>query len=292
MTLKVLAPAKINLSLDIVSKRPDGYHDVAMVMQAVSLYDEVSVSYDNDSADSDIKITCNVPDIPTDASNIVYKAALAFFDYTKLGQKGLSININKRIPSQAGLAGGSTDGAAVILALNRLFDTRLTADMMCEIGARVGADVPFCISGGTQYASSTGTTLSKLPNMPNCSILICKPDVSVSTAKAYALADAKPPKGFLYTDEVIAMITRRNLRGLCSSLYNEFETVLDLPQIISIKASMLRCGALGTSMSGSGSAVYGIFLNEKKAKACMNTLSTEYDKLFLCSPVKDGCKIV
>ena len=293
MQLKVLAPAKINLSLDIKGKRDDGYHDVAMVMQTVSLYDTVTVSDEvPDSQESLVAVTCDVEGIPTDDSNIVCKAAKAFYKYCELTEKKISVDIQKNIPSQAGLAGGSTDAAAVILALNRIFDTKLTDKQMCEIGATVGADVPFCIVGGTQLASGIGTTLEKIASLTKCSVLICKPDVSVSTAQAYAKADSKPSKGFLVTDELVKHLFRRSLRGVCECLYNEFEAVMQIPEIQDIKLTMVKNKALGACMSGSGSAVFGIFLEEKKALKCKEKMSEEFDKLYVCAPIKHGCKIV
>lgn len=293
MKLEVLAPAKINLSLDIVAKRPDGYHDVAMVMQAVSLYDTVTVSDEVDyEQHEDVLVTCNVAGIPTDSSNIVCKAADRFFDYCRLTPKKIKVDIKKEIPSQAGLAGGSTDAAAVIMALNRIFDQKLTLEQMCTIGAKVGADVPFCIIGGTQHAVETGTTMTKLPSLTKCYILICKPDVSVSTAQAYALSDSKPSKGFLVTDEVVKMLYHRSIRGVCQCLYNEFEAVMQLDEITDIKKQMIKNKALGACMSGSGSAVFGIFLDKKKAEACKEKMSSSYDKLFVCEPINIGCKIV
>lgn len=292
MKLKVLAPAKINLSLDIVGKRPDGYHDVAMVMQAVSLYDTVTVSDEVEDNAPEFTVTCNVADIPTDDRNIVCKAASAFYRYCEIEGKKISIDIEKCIPHEAGLAGGSTDAAAVILALNRICDTKLTTEQMCEIGARVGADVPFCIVGGTVVAKETGTTMSKLPSLTKCYILICKPDVSVSTAEAYAKSDSKPSKGFLVTDEVVKMVCKRNLRGVSQCLYNEFEAVMQLDEITSIKKLMIKNKALGACMSGSGSAVFGIFLDEKKALKCKDAMSSMYDKLYICEPIKGGCEIV
>lgn len=293
MKLEVLAPAKINLSLDILGKRDDGYHDVSMVMQTVSLCDTVFVSDErDDDIDTDVLVTCDVEGIPTDDSNIVCKAAKEFFKFTGCEPKKISVDIKKNIPSQAGLAGGSTDAAAVIVALNRIFDTKLTSKQMCEIGSRVGADVPFCIVGGTYLAQGTGTNLTKLPSITKCNILICKPDVSVSTAQAYALSDSKPSKGFAVTDEVMKMIFRRNLRGVCHLLYNEFEAVMDLPEIQAIKQDMMKNKALGACMSGSGSAVFAIFLDQKKATRCKERMSENYDKLYLCTPVKHGCKIV
>ncbi len=293
MKLKVLAPAKINLSLDIVSKRPDGYHDVAMVMQAVSLYDTITVSDEVDENTSDLyTVSCNIEGIPTDDRNIVCKAANAFYKYCDIEPKKLHIDIEKKIPHEAGLAGGSTDAAAVILALNRIFDTKLTMKEMCEIGSKVGADVPFCLEGGTMHATDIGTTLSKLPSLTKCYILICKPYVSVSTAQAYERADSKPSKGFLVTDEVVKMLFKRNLRGVCQCLYNEFEAVMELPEISEIKKLMIKNKALGASMSGSGSAVFGIFLDEKKALKCKEAMSEHYDKLYVCQPIKGGCEIV
>lgn len=293
MELKVLAPAKINLSLDIVGKRPDGYHDVAMVMQAVSLYDTITVSDEvSPEADNEITVTCNVAGIPTDDRNIVCKATKAFFNYCDIEPKKISIDIDKMIPHEAGLAGGSTDAAAVILALNRIFDAKLSEKQMCEIGEKIGADVPFCIVGGTKLATGTGTTMEKVAPLTKCYILICKPDVSVSTAQAYAKSDSKPSKGFLVTDELVKMLFRRSLRGVCQCLYNEFEAVMDLPEISDIKKFMVKHKALGACMSGSGSAVFGIFLDEKKALKCKEALSDKYDKLFVCEPVKFGCKIV
>ena len=293
MKLKVLAPAKINLSLDIAGKRDDGYHDVAMVMQAVSLYDTVTVSDEVDEAQQCYtKVTCDVAGIPTGDSNIVCKAARAFFSHCNIEQKKITVDIEKKIPSQAGLAGGSTDAAAVILALNRIFDTKLTDKEMCEIGACVGADVPFCIVGGTKLAKGIGTTLEKLPNLTKCHILICKPDVNVSTAEAYAKADSKPSKGFLVTDEIVKHIFRRSLRAVCECLYNEFEAVMQIEEINEIKRTMKKNKALGACMSGSGSAVFGIFLEEKKALKCQENMSTDFDKLYVCTPISGGCKIL
>lgn len=287
----VKAPAKINLTLDIVGRRPDGYHDVAMVMQTVSLYDEVTVERLDGEGDL-IEVSCPAyPDVPADDSNIACKAAKAFFKETGTAPASLRIEIDKLIPTQAGLAGGSADGAAVVMALNYLFDAKLKPSEMAEICSRFGSDVPFCLLGGTMLATGTGTTLKKLHAMPKCHIVICKPDLNVSTAQAYAACDSRPPKGFLYTDELIKRLYGRDIRGMATCLYNEFEQVLDLPEINEIKKTMIEFKALGASMSGSGSAVYGIFLDEKKANKCVNALKEKYNKVFLTSPVKEGCKV-
>lgn len=287
----VKAPAKINLTLDIVGKRADGYHDVAMVMQTVSLYDTVTVETIGEKGEG-IEVSCPAyPEVPTDDGNIVCKAAKAFFTATGTAPKPLKITIDKVIPTQAGLAGGSSDGAAVVLALNQLFDTHLKMEEMADICARFGSDVPFCLLGGTMLATGTGTTLKKLRALPDCYIVICKPDVSVSTAAAYAACDARQPKGFLYTDELIKRLYSRDIRGLSTCLYNEFEQVMELPEINEIKKLMLSAKALGSSMSGSGSATYAIFLNKKKAEKCVDILKEKYNKVFLTEPLKDGCRV-
>ena len=292
MKITVKAPAKINLTLDIVGRRADGYHDVAMVMQAVSLYDTVTVETTGGEGEA-IAVSCPAyPDVPADDSNIVCKAARAFFKATAMQPVPLAITIDKVIPTQAGLAGGSADGAAVVLALNRLFDTHLKESEMSDICAAFGSDVPFCLLGGTMLATGTGTTLQKLRAMPGCTIVIVKPEVSVSTAAAYAACDARPPKGFLYTDELVKRLYSRDIRGLASCLYNEFEQVMELPVINEIKRVMMDNKALGASMSGSGSAVYAIFLDKKKAEKCANILKEKYNKVFLTEPLKDGCRVV
>lgn len=289
MKVSVLAPAKINLSLDIIGKRPDGYHDVSMVLQSVSLYDKVTVEcYDNGDS---VTITCNKDGVPTDKSNIVYKAYDAFFKYTKIERRSTNIHIEKTIPFGAGLAGGSADGAAVIMALNKINSTHLNEKQMMEIGASFGADVPFCVMGGTAHATNTGTDLKRIINMPKCYIVICKPEISVSTKEAYEKCDSRDKKTFIYTDEVIKMLYKRDLRGVCSCLYNEFEEVLELPDIVKLKKEMLDQKALSCLMSGSGSAVYGIFNNEKKAQNCVEFLKKNYNDVFLCTPIKNGCLV-
>ena len=289
--ITVKAPAKINLTLDILGRRPDGYHNVAMVMQTVSLYDTVTVDFADGEGET-IAVSCPAyPDVPCDERNIVCKAARAFYKQTEVAPRPLTINVDKQIPTQAGLAGGSSDGAAVVLALNQLYETHLTMQEMADICAHFGSDVPFCLLGGTMLATETGTTLKKLTAMPKCHIVICKPELSVSTAEAYARCDARPAKGFLYTDELIKRLYSRDIRGLSTCLYNEFEQVMQLDEINEIKRTMLGAKALGASMSGSGSAVYAIFHNEKKAQTCVNILKENYSKVFLTAPTKEGCFI-
>ena len=288
MKTTVKAPAKINLTLEVLSKRPDGYHEISTIMQAVSLYDTVTLS-SNDSGE--ITISCNYEGVPCDEKNICYKAAERYFEYTKQENKGLHIDIDKQIPTQAGLAGGSSDGAAVIMGLNAMFGTMLKPAEMYALGERVGADVPFCIAGGTKLCTGIGTTIKKLPSF-NCSdIVICKPQtVSVSTAEAYQKVDALNPHPS-YTDEMIKALYSRDMFLISSTFFNDFELALQIPEVTEIKKAMLESKAMGAGMSGSGSAVFAVFSNENKAKKCFEALKTDYPKTFLCKPIKIGCSI-
>ncbi len=292
MQITAKAPAKINITLDILSQRPDGYHNVDMLMQAVSLYDEITVTADPKAqSEGEITITCNKEGVPCDSSNTAYKAAKAFFAYTNLTHGDMTIHIEKTIPFGAGLAGGSADGAAVIVILNRMYDARLTEAELCKIGEKVGADVPFCIVGGTRRATETGTTLSKLPKLPACKIVICKPEVSISTAKAYALADSRTGTRLCYTDLAVKALYSASVRNVADFLHNDFEEVLSLDVINSIKSVMYRQKALGCAMSGSGSAVFALFISERKASKCAQALKNEYEDVFVAEPCRTGVVI-
>ena len=182
MEVIAAAYAKINLMLDIVCARNDGYHDLFMIMQSVSVHDTISVSENNSKK---ISITCSKDGIPLDESNICWKAANEFFRYTKKRNKGINIDIEKKIPHAAGLAGGSADGAAVIKALNVIYCTELSNEEMCEIGVKIGADLPFCLTGGTLLAQGIGDILSKVKPLKKCYIVLAKPDFAVNTGHAY-----------------------------------------------------------------------------------------------------------
>lgn len=289
MKVEVKAPAKINLTLDVVKKRTDGYHDISTVMQAVDLYDVVTLE-NNDSGK--VTISCNYDGVPCDDSNICAKAAYRFFDYCRKDLSGVHIDINKVIPTQAGLAGGSSDGAATILGLNVLFDTMLKPADMHAIAERVGADVPFCLVGGTKHAFGIGTNLKKLPSFNCSSIVICKPDcVSVSTAEAYTKVDALNPHPS-YTDEMIKALFSRDMFLISTTIFNDFELALQIPEVNEIKRIMLKHGARGAGMSGSGSAVFAIFTSDRKAKKCAEALGSVYKETFLCKPSKKGCFVV
>ena len=289
MKIKVNAPAKVNLAVDVMGRRPDGYHSVSLVLQAISIYDTVTIT-SNES--EEITITCSDGNIPCDKRNIAYKAAERFFHSTGIKNTGVNIHIEKVIPSQAGLGGGSSDGAAVIMGLNAMFNTHLKDKEMEEICSYIGADVPFFINGGTQLATGIGTDMEKLHSMPECFMVVCKPDINVSTKEAYDAIDAQSVKQFKYSDEVVKGIYLRSLNSVVTSMYNDFDVFLDIDEVNDIKKFMYDHKAKGACMSGSGSAVFGVFKTEKQAECCANALKENYEKTFVCKPIKIGCSVI
>lgn len=289
MEIKVNAPAKVNLAVDVLGRRPDGYHSVSLVLQAISIMDEITIT-SNDS--KKITVSCNAPGVPLDKTNIVYKSADRFFHHTGVENTGINIDIKKVIPSQAGLGGGSSDGAATVMGLNAMFNTHLRDKEMEEICAHIGADVPFFINGGTQLATGTGTDMEKLHSMPECYMVVCKPDVNVSTKEAYDAIDAQSVKQFKYSDEVVKGIYMRSLNSVVTSMYNDFDVFLNIPEVNEIKKIMYKHKAKGACMSGSGSAVFGVFSKEKYANSCVEFLKGKYDQTFLCKPIKVGCTVL
>lgn len=289
MKITLKAYAKINLMLDILSRLENGYHDLYMIMQSVSLYDEVSVS---ETATGDITITCDVPSIPTDEKNIAYKAAKAFFDYTKIENSGINIDIKKNIPHAAGLAGGSTDGAAVIVALNEIYNTGLREKDIIAIGSRVGADVPFCALGGTMLAQYTGTVLSHLPDLELPYIIIVKPSQDVSTAEAYAAFDSAERVRHLDKTAMLQAVISGDYEKIYEKVGNVFEQFIDVTERVLIKDIMRKHGAKCTQMSGSGPSVFGIFEDKEKADKCLAELKKNYEQSYLCASTDSGCERV
>lgn len=288
MEIKVKAYAKINLLLDIVAKRNDGYHDLFMIMQSIGLYDTVTVSQ---TSSKKITISCTEKGIPLDERNIAYKAAAEFFSQTKIKNKGVNIDIVKRIPHAAGLAGGSADGAAVIVALNKLYATELSDDELCKIGVKIGADVPFCITGGTLLAQGIGDVLNKVKPLRKCFILIAKPDCSVNTAYAYKRFDEH---GKEHTPDKLGMLYAmqgRDLTEICSKMENVFEQFIPVDNKVEIKNVMRENGALGVCMSGSGPTVFGIFTEKDKAERAAEELKSLAKDIAVTVPVSAGCRI-
>lgn len=289
MSVTVKAYAKINLLLDILRTLPDGYHDLYMLMQSVSLYDKVTVSKTDTGK---IEILCDNYAIPTDNRNIAYKAAVHFFDYIDKENPGVEITLEKNIPHAAGLAGGSADGAAVVTALNKLFDVQLSDRQVLEICSRFGSDVAFCALGGTMAAQGTGNVLTYMPQMKIDHIVIVKPDCSVSTAQAYSAFDTAEHIRHLDRTGAFDAVMNADLDALCSRVDNVFEQFIDVPQRVPIKAAMRRHGAKCACMSGSGPSVFGIFEKEEDARRCAEELKEQYPNTYLCSSKPFGCEIV
>ena len=285
-SIEVKAYAKINLSLDIVGVREDGYHTVDMVMQSVSLGDRVKVALNETG---EISLRCSKPHIPVDMRNTAYKAARYFLDATGLPY-GADIEIEKIVPDQAGMGGGSADAAAVLRALNRLCGEELgeaplnTAELL-YIGMRIGADVPFCILNGTQRCGGVGEVMIPLRDMPNCGLVVVKPDVSVSTPEAYRMCDTKPNSGVRYTPAMVAAVGNGDVRAVSAHLGNRFDDALQIPQVQVIKKALLESGAMNAVMTGSGSAVFGIYENEAAAERAAAALDKDLGAVFTAVPV-------
>ena len=276
--------AKLNLTLDIVGKRPDGYHEMLTVMQGVSLCDSVSLSL-NDTGSYTMRT--NFGFLPTDDRNIAVKAARIFLAATEHPEMGCDIIMEKKIPVCAGMGGGSSDGAAVLRALNRLFDYPLSYDKLLELAHALGSDVGFCLKGGTQIGRGRGDELEELPEMPDCTFVIVKPAFSIKTPMLFQRSDSIKLREHPDTSGVVAALNEGSLQGICSRLYNSFEAVLprQYGEIGAIKGLLLDLGAAGSLMTGSGSAVFGIFTNRETAEKARNALSAKYAETALCSPL-------
>jgi 4-diphosphocytidyl-2-C-methyl-D-erythritol kinase len=287
MTVKVNAYAKINLFLDIESVRDDGYHDILSLMQNVSLYDVVTVSFYHDDKAS-IYVKCSDQSIRCDESNLAYKAAALY--PADVGR--ICINIEKRIPVSAGLAGGSADAAATLIALNEIFGKRLSIEELKMLGQKIGADVPFCIDGGSCLAQGTGDILTPMPSMPNCYIVIAKKGEGMSTPRAYAALDEKYNRFKDYETNKCLLNVLLNAdhisKEYCSGLFNIFESVVEYEraEVPRIKNMMIESGALAAMMSGSGTSVFGIFESKSDAERALDILLLYGAEAFLCVPKK------
>lgn len=267
--IKVEGYAKINLSIDVLGKREDGYHELRMIMQQVDLKDTITISNNKEG----IIIECNVPNVPTDSSNLVYKACEILSKKFNIN-KGVHIYIEKKIPMAAGLAGGSADAAATLKGLNRLWNLKLTLQELMDIGVSIGADVPYCLMGGTALAEGIGEKLTPLDDFSNKLILLAKPDIEVSTAFVYKNLDLDKIKRRPDIDELIISMKRGDLHFLADNMVNVLETVTvkEYPIIQKIKDEMIKYGGVGSLMSGSGPTVFGIFDNEEDIKRCESQL--------------------
>lgn len=262
--ISINAMAKINLGLDVLRRRENGYHDVKMIMQTVNIYDTLDFVK---LQDSKIVVKTDTMELPTDENNLIYKAAKLLFD--KCGVKeGVEITLTKRIPIAAGMAGGSTDAAAALVGINTLFDLNLSMDDLKEIGVKIGADVPYCIEGGTALSEGIGEILTKLPDAPDCFVVVAKPEISVSTKYVYENLHANELKKHPDIDGMVEAIKEGNLDGVCKRMENVLETVTETkyPVISELKQMLKEAGAENSLMSGSGPTVFAIFKEEELAK--------------------------
>ena len=262
--IKLKALAEINLGLDVVRRREDGYHEVRMVMQTIHLYDQLLIQKSDTPG---IRIHSNLSFLPVNENNLVYKAGKLLMDEFDI-HTGVSVELNKRIPVAAGMAGGSTDAAAMLYGMNQLFGLKLKRKDLMERGVQIGADVPYCIMRGTALAEGIGEKLSSLPPMVKCPVLIAKPAVSVSTKFVYQNLKLDEQTPHPDIDALIADIRNKDLDGICADMGNVLETVTipNYPIIAQIKEQMLKSGAKASMMSGSGPTVFGLFADEETAR--------------------------
>mgnify|MGYP000170117733 CR=1 FL=1 len=283
--LTIPAYAKINLTLDVLGKRPDGYHDLSMVMQSVSLADQVII---RETGEEGFTLKTDLGFLPGADKNIAGVAARAFARHTGADLSGLEIELQKHIPVCAGTAGGSSDGAAVLRGLNRWFSCGLSLRHLAEIGEEVGSDVPYCVLGCTALAEGRGEKLTCLPALPDCHIVLCKPGFSVSTPELFRKLDQVSLRRHPDTAGIVSALERSNLGDICRRMYNVFEDVNDrrMRTVTAIKNVLIDHGALGAVMTGTGSAVFGIFTDKAAAEAARDELKKDYGFCCLAGGVR------
>ena len=283
--VEVQAFAKLNLTLDILGKRPDGYHDLQMVMQSITLADTITLE---ENQGKGLRVSTNLHFLPTGEKNLAAAAALRFWEATGREPENLDIHLEKRIPVCAGMAGGSSDAAAVLRALNQRSGSPFSLLQLAQLGAQVGSDVPYCVLGGTALAEGRGEVLTPLPPLPKCWVVACKPDFPVSTPELFAQADRVKLRCRPDTSGLLAALEGGDLGGVARRMYNVFEDVL--PQrlhsrVAEIKNELVQWGALGANMSGSGPTAFGLFAERAAAEAAQAHLSSRYRDTFLCETV-------
>ena len=284
ITLYEGAFAKVNLTLDVLGKRDDGYHDLKSVMQTISIRDDIEIDLDTGKPWS---LTCTKDGIPTDERNLAWKAAKVYLDTVGKDPDGLSIRITKRIPSEAGLGGGSADAAAVLRALNRHYGEPLSILALAELGSMVGSDVPFCTLCGTAMVEGRGERLRKLPDLPDCCFVVCKPPFSSSTPELYRKLDetviAKRPDHQAMESALLA----GDLGKVAENIWNVFDPVVtqDHLELNYIKSIFNSYGSVAQQMTGSGSAVFGIVPDFEFAAVICNMLKDNYPEVFIAKPV-------
>lgn len=281
-SVTVLAPAKLNLSLDVVGTLPNGYHDLDMVMQTIDLYERLELRRSQ-------YLNLRMPGsfVPVNDKNTAVKAAIAFFNYTGL-LAGVDITIHKKVPVRAGMAGGSADAAGVLVGLNELYGARLSMSELCAIGAGIGADVPFALMGGTCRVRGVGDLIKPLPPCPDCWFVVVMPSVGISTPEAFQRYDQMGSPVHPDCDKQEAAVRADDLSGVCAAAGNALEHCSGATETPSICALLNENGALTSLMTGSGAAVFGVFEQEEQAKAAADALRGEYKQVYLARPTRGG----
>lgn len=274
-SIRLKARAKINLGLDVLGKRENGYHDVRMVMQTVGIYDRLIMTK---VPGEEISIKTNVGFLPINENNLIYKAIMLMKDTYKLSG-GIEVDLNKFIPVAAGMAGGSADAACALFGMNRLYNLNVPLEKLMELGVNIGADVPYCLMRGTALAEGIGEKLTALPSMPNCNILVAKPPINVSTKLVYDSLDMSEVVDHPDIDGIIEAIKQKDVAKVAARMGNVLEdvTIPMYPIIDTIKQDMISHGALNAMMSGSGPTVFGIFPDEKTCLECQEFLKKKGD---------------
>lgn len=284
--LTVLAPAKINLYLEIASIRPDGYHNIESVMQTVDLFD--TLTFKKGNGEGKTVLECDDERIPTGENNLICRAAKLFFEYMKMGEQELTIRLEKRIPMAAGLAGGSSDAAATLIGLNKLYGAGLSLDELCTLGARIGADVPFCVRQGISVIRGIGDVFSPCASLPDCFIVVACGGEGVSTPWAYGRVDAlcDHSKRSADADEFASTLENGDIAYIASKMSNVFELAVlpERPVAQHIRSMMTECGALKSMMSGSGPSVFGVFHDIEKARLAADALNEKGIAAYLTKP--------
>ena len=283
--MEIQAFAKLNLTLDILGKREDGYHDLRMVMQSITLADTLTLE---ENQGEGLRVSANLRFLPTGEKNLAAAAALRFWEALGREPEDLDIRIEKRIPVCAGMAGGSSDAAAVLRALNQRAGEPFSPKELARLGERVGSDVPYCVLGGTALAEGRGEVLTPLAPLPRCWVVACKPDFPISTPELFAQADRVKLRRRPDTAGLVAALEAGDLGGVARRMYNVFEDVLPArlyTRVAEIKNDLIQCGALGANMSGSGPTAFGLFDRLEAAQEARSCLTQRYRDTFLCETV-------
>ena len=285
MSMEVLAYAKLNLTLDVLDRRPDGYHDMKMVMQSIGLTDRITMER---SEKGEVRSRSNLSYLPMGDKNLATAAVRTFYRRLKRPVSGWNITFDTSIPVCAGMAGGSSDAAAVLRALNRAEGEPYTAEELARVGEQIGSDVPYCVLGGTALAEGRGEVLTPLPALPRCWVVVCKPDFSVSTPELFRAIDSVRLRRRPDTAGVLQALDQGDLEGVARRMYNVFEDALPArlySRVQDLKKLLIQQGALGANMSGTGSATFGLFREEQTARRAAQILREQCADVYVCQTV-------